>query len=71
MHECWALGASPDGIVLVPPMETCPVSLQDDNSRQLVPDIMEVKCPFSARGMSIADAAGRISRFPLGKSIDM
>ncbi|XP_046557352.1 LOW QUALITY PROTEIN: uncharacterized protein LOC124266603 [Haliotis rubra] len=49
LHESGILGASPDGIVLTPiPQSATPP-----------PDIIEVKCPFSARDKPPLDAIGQ------------
>jgi len=68
LHECGAIGASPDGIVMVPPNEQCPVAFHDDRSAHAVPGIIEVKCPYAAREKTIAEAAQTISGFALGRN---
>ena len=68
LHECGAIGASSDGIVVVPLMPHCSVSLHDDSSADLVSNIVDVKYPFAATGKTIAEAAETIAPFPLGDS---
>ncbi len=56
LHSSGALGASPDGLVIqAPPFIT--VHFQDELARHLVPDIVEVKCPYSVRDMTLLKAA--------------
>ncbi|WAR22383.1 hypothetical protein MAR_016357, partial [Mya arenaria] len=53
-HESGILGASPDGFVQG---DYCGrVHLQDKEQPVMSPDIIEVKCPFSAKDMTITEA---------------
>ena len=63
LHESGVLGASPDGIVTVP--------AQDDYVFKMdgcctVPQIIEVKCPFNAKDMTIEEAVKTLKGFCLG-----
>ncbi|XP_061169341.1 uncharacterized protein LOC133178631 [Saccostrea echinata] len=60
LHESGVLGASPDGFVQGDPKHL-KVHLQGKVSAS--PDIIEVKCPFSARAMSIKDACTNLKNF--------
>ncbi|WAR08119.1 LOW QUALITY PROTEIN: hypothetical protein MAR_018077, partial [Mya arenaria] len=54
LHESGILGASPDGFVQE---DYCGrVHLQDKEQPVMSPDIIEVKCPFSAKDMTITEA---------------
>ncbi|WAR10212.1 LOW QUALITY PROTEIN: hypothetical protein MAR_035288, partial [Mya arenaria] len=54
LHESDILGASPDGFVQG---DYCGrVHLQDKEQPVMSPDIIEVKCPFSAKDMTITEA---------------
>ncbi|WAQ94832.1 hypothetical protein MAR_007303, partial [Mya arenaria] len=54
LHESGILGASPDGFVQG---DYCGrVHLQDKEQPVMSPDIIEVKCPFSAKDMTITEA---------------
>ncbi|XP_061197004.1 uncharacterized protein LOC133205251 [Saccostrea echinata] len=60
LHESGVLGASPDGFVQGDPKHL-KIHLQGKVSAS--PDIIEVKCPFSARAMSIKDACTNLKDF--------
>lgn len=55
LHHSGALGASPDGIVISAP-STVDVHYQSKEAEQLLPDILEVKCPYTARDMTVMEA---------------
>lgn len=63
LHESGVLGASPDGLVLHPP--TCDVNFQTPEARDTVPDIVEVKCPYSAAHLTIYEAVHSLKDFYL------
>ncbi len=56
LHESGVLAASPDGIVtkhsILPH-----VHYQNDAARHLLPDIIEVKCPYKGRNLTVVEAA--------------
>lgn len=67
LHESGVIGASPDGIVNHQPC--CPPDIlhfQSEAAKYLKPDLIEVKCPYSARDMKIADAVEVVKEFFLG-----
>lgn len=66
LHESGVLGASPDGLVLHPP--TCDVNFQTPEARDAVPDIVEVKCPYSAAHLTIYEAVHSLKDFYLEKA---
>jgi hypothetical protein len=55
LHSSGVLGASPDGFVIQPPQHIR-VHLQQDMAKDLSPELIEVKCPYSVRDMSVVDA---------------
>ncbi|XP_062617956.1 uncharacterized protein LOC134279564 [Saccostrea cucullata] len=61
LHESRVLGASPDGLVVRPP--TCSVFYQTPEAKDAIPDIVEVKCPYSASSLTVADAAQNLKDF--------
>eukprot|EP00105_Crassostrea_gigas_P019439 XP_011437926.1 PREDICTED: uncharacterized protein LOC105335642 [Crassostrea gigas] len=64
LHESGVLGASPDGFVQGNPKNiTERVHQQEKNSTLLSPDIVEVKCQFSARSMTIKEACSNVKDF--------
>lgn len=64
LHESGLLGASPDGFVQGNPKNiTERIHQQEKNSTLLSPDIVEVKCPFSARSMTIKEACSNVKDF--------
>ena len=64
LHESGVLGASPDGFVQGVPRN---IKVHIQGKVNASPDIIEVKCPFSAREMSIKDACANLKDFFLGK----
>lgn len=66
LHECGILGASPDGLVKVPPKADTAVNFQTASARAYQPDIIEVKCPYAAREIGVLQAIHSIHGFPLG-----
>lgn len=65
LHESGVLGASPDGIVMTPP--SGPVHFQDGVHTDQQPDIVEVKCPYSARELTVLEAVTILKDFYLSK----
>lgn len=65
LHESGVLGASPDGIVMRPPK--CVVHHQTEAANFTPPELIEVKCPYSARDLSVYNAACTVKDFFLGK----
>ena len=66
LHESGVLGASPDGLVTQAPV-AIPVHWNDPDGPRLSPQILEVKCPFSAREYHIHEAVHKAKGFFLGK----
>lgn len=66
LHESGILGASPDGLV-VTPARNLPLYFQTEAAQLAKPDIIEVKCPFSARDMTIKCATAAVKDFFIGK----
>lgn len=68
LHESGVLGASPDGLITMPPGLTADTYIvyHSTESAQAVPDIVEVKCPYTARLMTVLDAATTLKDFFLG-----
>ncbi|XP_048732557.1 uncharacterized protein LOC130053051 [Ostrea edulis] len=64
LHESGVLGASPDGFVQGYP-KLQKFHLQGKVAGCISPDIIEVKCPFSAKGMAIKDACANLKAFYL------
>lgn len=62
LHESGVLGASPDGFVQGDP-KTCNMNVHLQSKLTASPAILEVKCPFSARAMSIKDACANLKDF--------
>ncbi|XP_062611462.1 uncharacterized protein LOC134273287 [Saccostrea cucullata] len=71
LHESDALGASPDGLVLHPPdglvlhPPLCEVSYQTPDARAAIPELVEVKCPYSAASLSVEDPVHCLKDFYL------
>lgn len=63
LHESGVLGASPDGFVQGDCISSGNVHLQQPDQPVLSPDIIEVKCPFTARNMTITEACLSIKDF--------
>lgn len=61
------LGASPDGLIVRPPSCSVNVHYQTPEARDIIPDIVEVKCPFSALSSTVIEAAQNLKNFFLGK----
>jgi len=53
--------------VASPPGNELPVHFQDEEKAGSPPTIIEVKCPFSAKDMTVAMAASTLKSFFLGK----
>lgn len=70
MHENGVLGASPDGLILRAGTHNFnrQVAEMTDvlEALQVRPEILEVKCPFTARNMMIPEAIDSIKEFCLG-----
>nr|XP_022312166.1 uncharacterized protein LOC111117363 isoform X1 [Crassostrea virginica]XP_022312167.1 uncharacterized protein LOC111117363 isoform X1 [Crassostrea virginica] len=69
LHETGVLGASPDGFVQGIFKDSLNVYVQHPKIKML-PDIVEVKCPFSAKDLTIPDACRSIKDFFLVKEED-
>ena len=73
MHESGVLGASPDGIIRRAASYNYNHQVAELSdileAMQLRPDILEVKCPFTARNMTIPEAIESIKEFCLGMHI--
>jgi len=54
-----------DGIVLQGPTHGC-VYYQNESARFMTPALIEIKCPFAARDMTILQASQMIKGFPIG-----
>lgn len=70
LHESGILGASPDGFVQGAYSSSVNVHLQHQGQQLLSPDIVEVKCPFSAKDMTVAEACLSKKDFFLDLSSD-
>ena len=57
LHPLGIFGASPDSKVKKPPVTLPILYAQDDASAAFLPDIVEVKCPYSARNMTVETVA--------------
>lgn len=64
LHESGVLGASPDGIVRKAITEG-QLYYQSSAAVNLIPEIVEVKCPYSGRNYTVCDAAKTVDNFPL------
>ena len=64
LHQSGVLGASPDGIVTKPPF----VLVHHDNPFVMMnPEILEVKCPYTARDKTVVEACETVKDFFIGK----
>ncbi|XP_056003436.1 uncharacterized protein LOC125662308 [Ostrea edulis] len=63
LYESGVLGASPDGLIVRPPPPTCSVHYQTPEAKDAIPDIVEVKCPFSASSIMVAEATQHLKNF--------
>ena len=65
------LGASPDGKILRPASHNYNYQIAEVSDAlkllDIAPEVLEVKCPFKARDMSIPEAIESIKDFCLGK----
>ena len=59
LHESGVLGATPDAVILSPP-KTSPVHLQTTATTNKEPSILEIKCHYVAREMSVEHVASTI-----------
>lgn len=70
MHENGVLGASPDGLIRRAATHNYnhqAAGMTDVlEAMQVRPEILEVKCPFTARNMTIPEAINSIKEFFLG-----
>ncbi|XP_052695674.1 kinase D-interacting substrate of 220 kDa-like [Crassostrea angulata] len=66
LHESGVLGASSDGFVQRDFYKTDIVHLQQNNQPAALPAILEVKCPFKAKGKTIMEACPSVKDFFLG-----
>lgn len=66
LHESGAIGASPDGIVTHQPHcsgHTGILHFQTEAAKYLEAELIEVKCPYSAKDMKIKDAVETVPGF--------
>jgi len=56
LHKSGALGASPDGLVVCPPPSSILCHYESEHARFTQPQIIEVKCPYSTREMTVFEA---------------
>ncbi|XP_060564386.1 uncharacterized protein LOC132723641 [Ruditapes philippinarum] len=70
LHESGILGASPDGFVQGEFNKNSIVHQQLTDQDEILPDIVEVKCPFSAREMTVIEACQSIKGFFLELTSD-
>lgn len=70
LHESGVLGASPDGFVQGDFNSSGIVHQQMIDQPALSPDIVEVKCPYTARDLTITEACQSITGFYLEMSTD-
>lgn len=70
MHENGVLGASPDGLIRRAATHNYNHQAAEMTdvleAMQVRPEILEVKCPFTARNMTIPEAITSIKEFCLG-----
>lgn len=66
LHESGVLGASPDGFVEGDFLKSPIVHHQQKNQPPTLPVIIEVKCPFTAKDLTIVEACSSIKDFFLG-----
>lgn len=70
MHENGVLGASPDGLIRRAATHNYNHQAAEMTdvleAMQVRPEILEVKCPFTARNMTISEAINLIKEFCLG-----
>ena len=68
LHESGVLGATPDALIMSPP-KSLPIHLQTTaaTNKEAEPSILEIKCPYVARDMSIEQAASTIKNFYICK----
>lgn len=66
LHESGVLGASPDGFVQGDFLKSPIVHHQQKNQPPTLPAIIEVKCSFTAKDLTIAEACSSIKDFYLG-----
>ena len=67
LHSSGVLGASPDGCITFPPIAVPPcIHYQNREAVSLLPSIIEVKCPYSARDMTVAAATSQLKEFYIG-----
>lgn len=67
LHESGVLGASPDGLIKEPPKTV--VHMNDPEADERTPEILEIKCPYSARDTSVQDATSSVKGFFLGNQL--
>jgi hypothetical protein len=60
LHASGVLAASPDGVVTDGP------TVNVHGNSQVMPQLLEVKCPYAARDMTVAQAVESITDFCLG-----
>nr|XP_022310131.1 uncharacterized protein LOC111115613 [Crassostrea virginica] len=63
LHESGVLGASPDGFVQGEFKKSENVHHQQNDQPPTLPDIIEVKCPFTAKDKTIMEACSSIKDF--------
>lgn len=70
LHESGVLGASPDGLVVAPPVAVPAgrMHYQTAEARGAVPHLLEVKCPYSARELTVHQAVSQLKDFCLSAS---
>lgn len=69
LHESGVLGASPDGFVQGDFLKSPIVHHQQKDQPPTLPAIIEVKCPFTAKDLTIAEACSSIKDFYLVKDV--
>lgn len=67
LHESGVLRASPDGLIVRPPSCIVNVHYQTPAARDIIPDIVKVKCPFSTLSSTVVEAAQNLKKFFLAK----
>ena len=72
LHNYGVLGASPDGLIRRPAAygfcHQHPALSYSIHTYNIKPEILEIKCPFSAKVKTIPEAIESISEFCLGES---
>ena len=64
LHPNGVLGASPDGLIRIPALYNW--NYQTLQVEHVLPGVLEVKCPYTARDMTVAEAIAKLKDFFVG-----